>query len=167
MISKEKDIEEYFQCNLLKRGIALDLCKYLISEDSFILTKVGLPNNILNYDFTNSIELKKTDELIIGTLEGKSIIINLTNRNVYLSDNSFYLAKNVRCFLYQLYTYDYMWNVMIAKSQLGKYRENSNFLKYAKYLEEELLKIDSELLMNDNSYYWGALIEDIEFGIVG
>jgi hypothetical protein len=31
----------------------------------------------------------------------------------------------------------------------------------------QLLKIDPELLRNDTSFFWGSLIEDIEFGVVG
>ncbi len=68
--------------------------------------------------------------------------------------------------LLQLYTYDHLWKNDIPKQKFGEYREDSNHKNYAQFLGTELLKIDENLLKNDNGL-WASLIEDIEFGIVG
>lgn len=167
MNNEEKKIKEYFKYHLSSREIGLDISERVTVEDRKILMEIGLPNKVLDFDFTLPIILKNTDELVIGYLETREVILNLKSRIIYVKEVSFFIAKNLKNLLYQLYVYDYLWNVMIENNRLGKYRSDKNHFKYAKYLENELLKIDSSLLVKDNSYYWGAKIEDIELGIIG
>jgi hypothetical protein len=167
MIYEEKIIKDYFKEIIVKRELELNFSNKVGKEDSFILVEIGLPNKVLDFDFTPLLKFKNDYELIIGYLDSKDIIFNSKSKIIYIENHEFYLAKNLKNFLSQLYIYDYLWKVMIPENRLGEYREERNHLKYANYLENELLKIDSNLLLNDNSYYWGAKIEDIELGIIG
>ena len=78
-----------------------------------------------------------------------------------------FISKSLKNLIQQLYIYDSLWKIDIPQEKFGNYRDNCNHKKYAEFLKTELLKIDEDLLKNDTGYFWGSLIEDIEFGIVG
>ena len=157
---------EYFKPILKPRVLSVDSDK-ITSEDRIILTEIGLPNGILDFDFGGNIVLKSNLELIIGVaLDGSPIMLHLSSREIIKNGDCF-LAASLSNLVKQLYVYDHLWNVSIKNSELGNYREDRNHKKYAKLLESQLLEIDGDLLENDNRYFWGSLIEDIDFGIVG
>jgi hypothetical protein len=164
----ENKIIKYFSSNLIKRDIKLIVSETLAKEDNLIISEIGLPNNILDFHFLNEIDLLSRSEVIIGktSYEG-NIILNLESRNIIKDNKSCFLAKSLKHLVYQLYVYDYLWKSVIPNNEFGNYREDYNYKKYAGFLERELLKIDQDLLKNDNGYFWGSIIEDIEFGIVG
>ena len=163
-----ENIINYFGSRLIRRSVNLDISNSIRNEDSYLLTEIGLPNKVLDFEFTDQIEFNAQNEVIIGkTYASEDIVLNIvSNKIVRFNDNCF-LANSLENYLKQLYTYDHLWEITIKESHLGKYRENKNHVKYAKYLETQLLKIDPELFRNDTSFFWGSLIEDIEFGIVG
>jgi hypothetical protein len=164
----ENKIIEYFSTKLIKRELKFTISEILTKEDNLIISEIGLPNDVLDFHFVNEICLLSKSEAIIGnTSYDCNVILNLKSRNIIKENSNFFLAKSLKHLVLQLYVYDCLWNNVIPNNDFGPYRENSNHKKYAKFLERELLKIDQDLLKNDNGYFWGSLIEDIEFGIVG
>lgn len=162
----ENKIVEHFGTSLTKRKIDSPISYKLTDEENLILSKVGLPNTILDFQFIDTISFLSESEITIGKLEHNNITLHLDSKKI-IRDDTVFLAKSVKNFLLQMYTYDFLWKTTIPEKTLGHYRENSNYKKYARLLETELLKTDPDLLKNDNGYFWGSLIEDIEFGIVG
>ncbi|KAF2338998.1 hypothetical protein [Flavobacterium ginsenosidimutans] len=163
----ENKVIEHFGSNLIIRAIEFSLSQKLTKEEELIISSIGLPSNILNFEFVDNISLLSESEIIIGkTSYNSNIILNLKSR-VITRDNEIFISKSLKNLVLQLYTYDHLWTIDIPEKKFGNYREDSNHKKYAKYLEIELLKIDSDLFKNDNGYLWGSLVEDIEFGIVG
>lgn len=164
----ENRIVEYFSVNMIKRDLKFTISEILTEEDNLIISKIGLPNDVLDFHFENDISLLSKSEAIIGNVSyNGNVILNLKSRNIIKDNENCFLAKSLKHLVLQLYIYDYLWKNVIPNNDFGLYRENSNYKKYAKFLERELLKIDQDLLKNDNGYFWGSLIEDIEFGIVG
>lgn len=164
----ESKLIEYFNSTLNKRHIEFNIKEKLIEEDIVIISEIGLPKNVLDFYFVNDIYLLSSSEVIIGKTNYESnVVLNLESRNILKDSDDCFLAKSLKKLVLQLYVYDYLWKKVIPNNDFGIYRENSNYKKYAKFLEAELLKIDPDLLKNDNGYFWGSLIEDIEFGIVG
>ncbi|SNR72567.1 hypothetical protein [Flavobacterium sp. ov086] len=164
----ENQILNYFGPNLIKRDINFIINETLTQEEIVIITEIGLPNTILDFNFTTNISLLSPSEIVIGKVHSEnSIILNLESRNITKNNLNCFLAKSLKHLVLQLYTYDHLWKNVIPNKHFGNYRENSNFKKYAKFLEAQLLEIDPDLLKNDNAYFWGSLIEDIEFGIIG
>lgn len=160
----ENYIINYFKPILVTRS--LDLGLPISNENKFTLTRVGLPNGILDFQFTENIYLISNYELLIGkNISEDYIVLNIESGNILKRSNQCFLAESLDDFIKQLFTYDYLWNVVVKMALLGDYRDNHK--KYAFFLETELLKINDKLLENDNCYFWGSLIEDIEFGIVG
>ena len=163
----ENKIIEYFSSNLIKRVVDFNLSQELTNEDNLIISNIGLPNDILEFQFVNDISLLSKSEIIIGkTSNNSNIILNLESRKI-TRDSNLFLSKSLKNLILQLYIYDILWKIDIPQKNFGNYRDNYNHKKYAKFLEMELLQIDRDLLKNDNGYFWGSLIEDIEFGIVG
>lgn len=163
----ENKIIEYFSSNLIKRAIDFNLSQELTNEDNLIISNIGLPNDILEFQFVNDISLLSKSEIIIGkTSYNSDIILNLESRKI-TRDNNLFISKSLKNLVLQLFIYDTLWKIEIPQKKFGNYRDNYNHKKYAKFLEMELLHIDPDLLKNDNGYFWGSLIEDIEFGIVG
>lgn len=163
----ENKIIEYFGSNLIKRLVEFNLSQELTQEDNLIISNIGLPNDILELQFDNDILLLSKSEIIIGkTSYNSNIILNLESRKI-MRDGSLFLSKSLKNLVLQLYVYDTLWKIDIPQKKFGNYRDNHNHKQYAKFLEMELLKIDKDLLKNDTGYFWGSLIEDIEFGIVG
>lgn len=163
----ENTIIEHFGSSLVKRNIELDLYQLLTEEENFILSKIGMPNNCMDFQFSNSLSLLTESELLIGkTASYDPLILNLKSRKV-LRNHDFFLASSLKNFVLQLYTFDSLWKIDIPQKKLGDYRVNHNHKKYAVSLKTKLLDIDPNLLEKDLGYFWGSFIEDIEFGIVG
>lgn len=166
MIHHLEKIKSYFDSNLIKREIDSNLSQKLTDEEFFVLSQVGLPNGVLDYEFTNDLYALSKSEIIIGkTISNNDLILNLKSREIRRDDQLF-ISKSLKNLLLQLYIYDFLWKIDIPQQKFGNYREDKNHKKYAKFLETELLKIDENLLKSDNGL-WSSLIEDIEFGIVG
>jgi hypothetical protein len=164
----ENSIINYFKQTLIIREVSSDIFENLSIENFTILSEIGIPNGVLDFEFTNELVLKSKNELIVGKTHYKSnIVLLIDSGKIIKDDNNSFLANSLSNFIKQMFTYDYLWNVLIKEAKMGHYRENKNHKKYAKFLEDELLKIDINLLVDDENYFWGALIEDIEFGIVG
>lgn len=158
-------IVDYFKSSLIKRQI--DFSCNIDFADRQSLSEIGLPNGILDFNFTEKLYLKSNTELIIGkTADNENISLRLDSKIITKAEDSF-LAQSLANFVRQLYVYDHLWKVLITNDVYGKYREDRNHKKYARKLEAQLLQIDSELLQKDKIYFWGSLIEDIDFGIVG
>jgi hypothetical protein len=158
-------ILDYFKYSLIKRPV--DFVSNINLSDRLILSEVGLPNGVLDFSFTGNLYMKSHNELIIGkTLDNEDISLRLDSEIITKGEDSF-LAQSLSNFVRQLYAYDHLWKVLIKNEVYGKYREDKNHKKYAKELESQLLQIDSNLLQKDKVYFWGSLIEDIDFGIVG
>lgn len=163
----ENKITEYFSSNLITRTIDENLSQDLTYEDNLIISQIGLPNDILSFQFTDAICLLSKSEIIIGkTSYDSNIILNLESGNI-MRDHDLFISKSLKNLIQQLYIYDSLWKIDIPQEKFGNYRDNCNHKKYAEFLKTELLKIDEDLLKNDTGYFWGSLIEDIEFGIVG
>ncbi|TRX33231.1 hypothetical protein FNW52_15850 [Flavobacterium sp. ZT3R18] len=163
-----QNIINHFKSFLVKRVLKPNIMAKLSVEDKLIITEIGLPNKILDFQFTNDLQFKSKSELIIGkTYNKQDILLIIESGNIVKDEDNCFLAKSLKNLILQLYTYDYLWKVIIPEAKFGNYRENYNHKKYAQFLENELLKIDPYLLENDNKYFWGSMIEDIEFGIVG
>lgn len=168
MININENITNYFGSRLIRRSVNLDISNSIRHEDSYLLTEIGLPNKVLDFEFTNEIKFNAQNEVIFGkTYASEDIVLNIGSSKIVRSNDNCFLANSLENYLKQLYTYDHLWEITIKESHFGKYRENKNHTKYAKYLETQLLKIDPELLINDTNFFWGSLIEDIEFGVVG
>ncbi|MBE8723986.1 hypothetical protein [Flavobacterium hungaricum] len=166
MVLENKIIEHFGSC-LVKREIDTSLMQILTEEEIYLLSKIGLPNNCQDFEFTNSLVLLTTSELLIGnTAYNDPVILNLESRKIFRGSD-FFLAQSLKNFVCQLYVLDTLWKIDIPQQKLGDYRENHNHKKYAAVLETKLLDIDPDLLKNDLGYFWGSLIEDIESGIVG
>ena len=159
----EDIILTYFNNILVKRAINFNV--KLSDEDRNLITKIGIPNNLLDMNFLVDLYLKSKNELVIGyTYYKDEIILNLDSENIVFNNQQGYLAKSLENFIRQLYIYDNLWKNIISEAKFGNYYDNHQ--KYAFFLQEELLKIDIDLLKNDTSYFWGSRIEDINFGIV-
>jgi hypothetical protein len=168
MMKINENIINYFGSRLIRRSVNLDISNSIENDNLYILSEIGLPNKVLDFEFTNEIEFNAQNEVIIGkTYASEDIVLNIVSNKIVRSNDNCFLANSLENYLKQLYTYDHLWEITIKESHFGKYRENKNHTKYAKYLETQLLKIDPELLRNDSSFFWGSLIEDIEFGVVG
>ncbi|WP_347051776.1 hypothetical protein [Flavobacterium olei] len=162
----ESKITKYFNNKLVKRIIELNLSEKLTDEENLIISKIGLPNGVLDFQFINDIFLLSKTEIKIGNTFYNNIILDTTSKMI-IRDDAVFLSKSLKNLVLQLYAYDSLWQIIIPEKKFGNYREDRNHKKYAQFLESELLKIDQDLLKNDNGYFWGSLIEDIEFGIVG
>jgi|GEM_PF-6770232 len=166
MINQLEKIKLYFDSNLIKREINLNLSQKLTDEEIVVLSQIGMPNGVLDYEFTNDFYALSESEIIIGkTIYNNDLILNLKSREIKRDDQLF-ISKSLKNLLLQLYIYDSLWEIDIPQQKFGNYREDKNHKKYAKFLETELLKIDENILKSDNGL-WKSLIEDIEFGIVG
>ncbi len=166
MINQLEKIKLYFDSNLIKREIDLNLSQKLTDEEIVVLSQIGMPNGVLDYEFTNDFYALSESEIIIGkTISNNDLILNLKSREIRRDDQLF-ISKSLKNLLLQLYIYDSLWEIDIPQQKFGNYREDKNHKKYAKFLETELLKIDENILKSDNGL-WTSLIEDIEFGIVG
>ncbi|WP_264551419.1 hypothetical protein [Flavobacterium sp. N2038] len=162
----ENNIVSHFDSNLIKREIASGISQKLTDEEISIISHIGLPNGVLDFQFTENLCLMSESKIIIGkTASDSNLILDLKSRKIITDDNLF-ISKSLKNLILQLYTYDRLWKINISQKTFGNYREDSNHKKYAKFLETELLQIDEGLLKNDNGL-WLSLIEDIEFGIVG
>ena len=56
---------------------------------------------------------------------------------------------------------------MWINKRKGDIKDSANRRLYVKILEENLKKVDGKLFEKDNSYFWGGMLESIEFGIIG
>ncbi|MNK64939.1 hypothetical protein D3C87_842240 [compost metagenome] len=166
MIDQLEKITSHFNSNLIKREIDTRISQKLTDEEILIISQIGLPNGILDFQFTDDIYALSKSEIIIGkTLSNNNLILDLESRKIKRDDQLF-ISKSLRSLILQLYIYDCLWENDIPQQKLGNYREDKNHRNYAKFLETELLKIDENILKSDNGL-WSSLIEDIEFGIVG
>lgn len=159
-------VKFHFHSILMKREIDTRISQKLTDEEILIISQVGLPNGILDFQFTDDIYALSESEIVIGkTLSNCNLILDLEFRKIKREDQLF-ISKSLTNLIFQLYTYDRLWTNEIPQQKFGHYREDSNHKKYANFLETELLKIDKDILKSDNGL-WTSLIEDIEFGIVG
>lgn len=159
----DKIIEKHFNNILIKRIVNSEISSKLNREDIYFISEFGLPNNILDFNFSEPIKNYKCNEIVIGFLN-EEIILNTNNRIIYKEKPNFYLAKNIKNFIYQLFTIDFFWKEIVTNELLGSYDLNHKI--YASFLEKKLKEIDEELFLNDSAYFWGSLIESIEFGII-
>ncbi|MFH7015482.1 hypothetical protein [Flavobacterium sp. FlaQc-47] len=163
----ESKIINHFESNWIKRDIKSPINQALTVNDITLISEIGLPNDILDFNFTNEIYSLSLTEIVIGnTYNGGIIILNTQSGNI-TKDNNCFLANSLHQLVLQLYVYDNLWKNIIPNKDFGNYRENHNHKKYAQFMEQELLKIDPDLLNNDTHYFWSAFLEDIESGIVG
>ncbi len=147
----------------VKKSVPELYVEQLGKENVYVLSKIGLPRKILDFSFDNKLGVKE-ECLILGHWGEEPVICDMKLTAIYAGSSHFYLAKSVMNLLSQLLTIEYFWTKIVGENKFGSYRENLKL--YASFLEKSLLEIDKDLLKNDNSYFWGAMIEDIEHGIV-
>jgi hypothetical protein len=158
----------YFGSRLIRRYVKSDISNSIGEKNLYILTGIGLPCDVLDFEFKDEIKLDSNKDTIIGkTSNGEDVLMIKNSGKIIRSNDGCFFANSLENYFKQLYAYDYLWQILIKESHLGKYRENKNHAKYASHIKAQLLEIDPELLLSDLNYFWGALIEDIEFGIVG
>lgn len=159
-----KLIKSFFGEKLIKRDVPKQVKNLLDEEDINILSELGMPENVLDCTFSSPIS-KNENGLLIGKLHDDDIFIDLVGKEIFVNDKSFFLARSLRILVLQLYLIESFWKDFVKNNKLGNYQQNHK--NYAKYLETSLQDIDQELFEKDNSYFWGAMIEDIELGVVG
>lgn len=160
----DRNITDYFNDKLIRRTLPQNI--YINEEDKEIIEKVGLPDNAMDFSFDIPPSIFEGKKLLLGKQIGsENVFIDLLTRKVLKGENKTFLAKNLKNFISQLFVFEQLWSTEIKNKTLGEYRENHE--KYARLLEKRLLLVDDQLLLNDNGYFWGSYIEDIEFGIVG
>ena len=157
-------VKIFFKDALIKRNIPEDCSAKLSSTAIHILSDCGLPCKQFDFSFENKLLLKNNKELIVGNLGGE-IVLNFYTGHLYLVNEDFFLASSLENLLFQIYSLSFFWQEIVGKQKFGNYQTNHEV--YAFELSKMLLSIDKYLLINDNAYYWGSIIEDIENGIVG
>lgn len=166
MSLKTSEIQQVFGRVLTVRPLPESLGQIAHAEDKEVISEIGLPSSQLDIDFNVPIEEMPNGLWALGKFPyGEVVSFDPKARTVYLDDEDYFLASSVKNLLLQIYEIENFWKNTVVSAPLGPYREHHE--QYSKLLEQRLLAIDPELLEKDTHYYWGSMLEDIEFGIVG
>lgn len=165
-MDKNNIVASLFSEKLIKRSVDEFIAKKINAEDLFFLQSLGIPNTE-DFLFDSKIEyISEIDKIKIGTIvNNEYIIYDYSNRNVSVNDSNTFLASSIKNFVYQITEMEIFWGNTFKFHQLGDTLTNRKV--YSKHLEDKLREIDTFLFEKDVSYYWGSLIESIEFGIIG
>ncbi len=167
------NIKLFYGAKLIKRALPAVIEHHVRNtypEDFFVLTELGMPSLTMENDFSFSDPVSMDGEqlLIIGRW-WDNIYYNISDGSVFVGSANF-LAASVANLLRQVHFVDWFWTQFKPTHMLGHYRADANNKRYAKYFQNELLAIDPNIFAPDSQrhyYYWGALLEDLEHGIVG
>lgn len=160
-------INLFFNRNLIKRDLDKNISMIINKKDLFFISEFGIPETeIFDFKF-NQLEIvqKGNDKLVIGLWNSDSIDYNIKTREV--SSNGIFLSASIENLLLQIYEVDIFWKELWAIKELGDTTVLQNRIDYVNWLTIRLKKIDSNLLESDNGYFWGSILESIEFGIIG
>jgi len=167
------NIRLFYGERLVKRDLPAsveDHVRDVYPDDFFVLTELGMPALAMEKDFSFSDSLVMADDqlLIIGKWPD-NIYYDVFGGCVLVGSNGHLLAASVANLLRQVHFVDWFWAYFKTSNMLGNYRADQNNRRYANYFKNELLAIDPDLMLSSGSrsYYWGALHEDLENGIVG
>ncbi len=163
---KMTEIQQIFGTLLTVRTLPEQLAQIIDLEDGEVISVIGLPNSQLDIDFTIPIEKLPNGHWTIGKFPyGEIVSYDPIARTVYMDGEEYFLAASVKNLLLQICELENFWKSTVLLAPLGAYRDHHK--EYAQMLEERLLAIDPQLLEKDSHYYWGSMLEAIEFGIVG
>jgi hypothetical protein len=92
MMKINENIINYFGSRLIRRSVNLDISNSIENDNLYILSEIGLPNKVLDFEFTNEIELQ--NEVIIGkTYASEDIVLNIVSNKIVRSNDNCFLVQ--------------------------------------------------------------------------